>query len=223
MDQPIRPVATRRVSLRAAGVALGIAGLTALASVGAAAGATSIHKPRKVVISTTKNAGLGTILVSGKTLYTLKASKTPCTAQCLKVWPAVLLPKDVKAATAGSGVSAKKLGTVKRAGGARQVTYSGKALYWFSGDRTVGQAAGNVTNQWGKWSAVVTVGLSTTSTSQLPPPSATTAPSASATPSPASPPQTSPPPTNPPPTSPPPTTPPPTTATTAPSTGGASF
>ena len=59
-----------------------------------------------VVVSTTKNAKFGTILVSGKTLYTLKASKTPCTATCLKIWPALVLPKGVTKATAGSGVSA---------------------------------------------------------------------------------------------------------------------
>src|SRR5580658_248735 len=70
-----------------------------------------------IVISTAKNAKLGTILVSGNTLYTLKASQTPCTAQCLTVWPAVLLPKGVTSAMAGKGASAAKLGTVKRSGG----------------------------------------------------------------------------------------------------------
>ncbi len=109
-----------------------------------------------IVISTGKNAKLGTILVSGNTLYTLKASKTPCTAQCLTVWPAVLLPKGVTSAMAGKGVSAAKLGTVKRSGGALQVTYSGKPLYWFSGDKAMGQVNGNVTDTWGKWSSIVT-------------------------------------------------------------------
>ena len=252
MDQPKRhPDVTRRFTFRAAGVALGVGGLAAMVSFGSAAGAASSHKPKRVVISTTKNAELGTILVSGTTLYTLKASKTPCTAQCLKVWPAVVLPKGVKTATAGAGVSTRKLGTMKRAGGVRQVTYSGKALYWFSGDRTAGQVGGNVTDQWGRWSAFVTVALSTTSTPQPVAPSATTGPSAttapsattgpsattapsatvpppSSTPLPAtpatSPPSTTPAPTTPPATTPPATTPPPPpTTTTAPSSGGASF
>jgi len=109
-----------------------------------------------IVISTAKNAKLGTILVSGNTLYTLKASKTPCTTQCLTVWPAVLLPKGVTSAMAGKGVSAAKLGTVKRSGGTLQVTYSGKPLYWFSGDKAMGQVNGNVTDTWGKWSSIVT-------------------------------------------------------------------
>jgi predicted lipoprotein with Yx(FWY)xxD motif len=109
-----------------------------------------------VVVSATKSGQLGTILVSGNTLYTLRASATPCTALCLTIWPELLLPKGVTKAKAGTGVSASKLGTVKRAHGALQVTYAGKALYWFSGDTAAGQVNGNVTDAWGKWSDVVT-------------------------------------------------------------------
>ena len=100
-----------------------------------------------VTVSSTKNAKLGTILVSGKTLYTLKPSSTACTAACLKVWPALVLPAGVTKAKAGSGVSAAKLGTVKR-NGVVQVTYGGKPLYYFVGDTTTGQANGDVTDTW---------------------------------------------------------------------------
>ena len=62
-------------------------------------------------------------------------------------------------------MSAAKLGTVKVAGGALQVTYSGKALYWFIGDKAPGQVNGNVTDTWGKWSDVATVKPATTPTS----------------------------------------------------------
>ena len=140
---------------RLAAGALALGGLSAALVGGGAAGA-SIHSAKNVVVSTAKSAKSGTVLVSGNTLYTLKPSKTACTATCLKVWPALTLPKGVKKATAGSGVSASKLGTVTRAGGVRQVTYNGKALYWFSGDTADGQVNGNVTDEWGKWSAVVT-------------------------------------------------------------------
>jgi len=121
-----------------------------------AASAASTHMGKPIVISTSENPQVGMILVSTRPLYTLRASKTPCTARCLKIWPEVLLPKGVSKAKAGHGVSAAKLGTVKRSNGALQVTYSGKALYWFSGDRGVGQVHGNVTDTWGRWSAVVT-------------------------------------------------------------------
>ena len=58
-------------------------------------------------------------------------------------------------AKAGSGVNASKLGTVKR-NGVVQVTYGGKPLYFFVGDTKAGQVNGNVTDTWGKWTAVVT-------------------------------------------------------------------
>jgi predicted lipoprotein with Yx(FWY)xxD motif len=135
---------------RMAGAVVALGGLTGLVVADGTAGAAT-----GVVVSTTKNPNLGTILVSGKTVYTLKASKTPCTTQCLKIWPALMLPRGVTKATAGTGVSASKLGTVKR-GGALQVTYAGKPLYFFVGDTGTGQVHGNLSDTWGKWSDVVT-------------------------------------------------------------------
>jgi predicted lipoprotein with Yx(FWY)xxD motif len=122
----------------------------------AAAGATTNAAAKTVVVSTAKSAKFGTVLVSGKTLYTLKPSKTACTAACLKVWPALVLPAGQSKATAGSGVTASKLGTKTRSGGIHQVTYGGKPLYFFVGDTGTGQVNGNVSDEWGKWSAVVT-------------------------------------------------------------------
>src|ERR1700733_8679624 len=137
-------------------VAVGGISLSVLAA-SAEAGAASA-----VTVSSTKNDKMGTILVSGKTLYTLKPSSTACTAACLKVWPALVLPAGVTKAKAGAGVSAAKLGTVKR-NGVVQVTYGGKPLYYFVGDTTTGQANGDVTDTWGKWTAVVTKKSATSS------------------------------------------------------------
>jgi len=131
-------------------------GLSAFVLAPDAARAASSNATKSVVISTAKNSKYGTILVSGHTLYTLKPNGTACTAKCLTIWPEVLLPKGVKNAKAGTGVSTAKLGTVKRAGGALQVTYSGKALYWFFKDTAAGQVKGVGTDTWGKWSVVVT-------------------------------------------------------------------
>jgi len=147
---------TRRVSLRRiAAAVVAVFGLSAFVLAPVAARASS-NATKSVVVSTAKNSRYGTILVSGKTLYTLKPSNVACTSQCLKVWPEVLLPKGMKKATAGTGVSAAKLGTVRRAGGALQVTYSGKALYWFFKDTAAGQVKGVGTDIWGTWSVVVT-------------------------------------------------------------------
>ena len=163
MDQTIRH---RMTTLRApvgriAVAAFAVGGLsTALFDASTAGAAT-----KSVVVSTATNAKFGKILVSRKTLYTLKASKTACTAECLKIWPALVLPKGESKAKAGTGVSASKLGTMTRSGGVRQVTYAGKALYWFSGDTGSRQVNGNITDVWGKWSAVVTKKVSTSGAS----------------------------------------------------------
>ncbi len=129
-------------------VAIGVVGLSLVAAetAGAATG---------VVVSTNKTAKQGTYLVSGKALYTLKPSKTSCGASCQKIWPPLMLPTGVTTATAGSGVSAAKLGTVTRSGGALQVTYGGKPLYHFFKDTSAGKVTGNITDKWGKWSVVV--------------------------------------------------------------------
>jgi predicted lipoprotein with Yx(FWY)xxD motif len=140
---------------RIAGVALAIAGLFAVAFAPSAAGAAT-GPATASEISTAKNAKLGTILVAGNTVYTVKASKTACTAECLKTWRPVLLPQGVTSATAGGGADTSKLGTVAAADGALQVTYGGKALYWSSKDKAAGQVHGNVSDKWGKWSTVAT-------------------------------------------------------------------
>ena len=115
---------------------------------------TSTPTAKGVEVSAVQSAGHGTILVSGNTLYTLKTpSQTPCAADCLKIWPALLLPAGSTAAIAGPGVDASKLGTVAQ-GSALQVTYAGQALYYFSQDTGPGQVTGNVNDVWGTWSDV---------------------------------------------------------------------
>jgi predicted lipoprotein with Yx(FWY)xxD motif len=133
-----------------------VGGLSASVFAVSTAGAATSREAKTVAVSTVKTTKFGKILVSGKTLYTLKPNKTACTAQCVQIWPELVLPQGVTKATAGTGVSASKLGTVARAGGVLQVTYDGKPLYWFSGDTAAGQVHGNVTDTWGKWTVVVT-------------------------------------------------------------------
>jgi len=220
---------TTRLASSIAAVVLGVIGVLSWALPAGVASAAISHKPKSFVISTLGNAQLGTILVKGTPLYTLQASKTRCATQCLKIRPEVLLPRGMKKATAGNGVKSSKLGTIKRAHGALQVTYAGQPLYRFSGDTAGSEVNGNITDLWGKWSVVVTVKLAnatpvpgsvglaptsppagTSSTSRTSPPT-TSAPSHTTQP----PPTTRPPPT----TQPPPTT----TPTTSPGTGGVGF
>jgi predicted lipoprotein with Yx(FWY)xxD motif len=153
--QPRQAAHGLRISGMAA-TALALGGLSLSAVAAAPAGAATGRVAKSVTVKTVSVANVGTVLASGKTLYTLKPSSTPCTAACLKIWPELVLPKGVTKATAGSGVSSSKLGTVTRAHGVRQVTFGGKPLYWFAKDTRPGQVRGNITDTWGTWTAVVT-------------------------------------------------------------------
>jgi predicted lipoprotein with Yx(FWY)xxD motif len=102
-----------------------------------------------VAVSTSNVAQFGKILMSGNTVYTLEASKTCRAAQCLKIWPEHLLPKGAREATATGGVSAPRLGTIERSGGALQVTYDGKPPYTFVEGSEPGQVGGSVADQRG--------------------------------------------------------------------------
>jgi predicted lipoprotein with Yx(FWY)xxD motif len=144
----------RGASMAAATLALGGLSLSALAV--APAGATTSRAAKAVVVKTVTVAKFGKVLASGKTLYTVKPSSTACTAACLQVWPALVLPKGVTKATAGKGVSSSKLGSTSLAGGIRQVTYGGKPLYYFVGDTGPRQVKGNVSDMWGTWTSAKT-------------------------------------------------------------------
>ncbi len=145
----MHPIRGSRVGARTLMVGVAAALLFTVGPVGAS----TSH----VKVSTASTKKLGTFLVSGLTLYQL--NKSDCTSgMCLKVWPPLLLPKGVTKATAGPGVNAAKLGTLRMANGARQVTYGGKALFWFVKDAAPGQVRGNnVKDQWGTWTVYTTV------------------------------------------------------------------
>lgn len=123
-----------------------------------------------VTITAKSVPGVGTVLVNGqgKTLYLLnseKGGKITCTDAngCTKIWPDTELPKGMTAATAGSGVQASLLGTVKGDSGALYVTYNGWPLYTFSGDSGPAVAHGQgITSFGGTWYALTTSGNAAT-------------------------------------------------------------
>ena len=97
------------------------------------------------------NTGLGEVLVDvkGRTLYVFtkdKGDQSVCSGKCVVAWPALTV---TGAATPGTGVEASLLSTSKQANGSSQVTYGGKPLYHFAGDKAPGDTNGQGLN--GVW------------------------------------------------------------------------
>jgi len=97
----------------------------------------------------------------GRTVYLWEGDRggmSHCTGACAAAWPPVVATPN-----AGHGVIASKLGTVRRSGGARQVTYAGHPLYYFDGDTAAGQTNGQGSNAFGaKWWLVSPAGSAIT-------------------------------------------------------------
>ena len=111
-------------------------------------------------VKAAKSSKYGSLLVSstGMTLYHMTSEKPgsiKCTGGCAKFWPPLLLSGAVKP-TAGSGVFALKLGTIKRPDGHIQVTYNRMALYRFALDKKPGDVKGQGVQ--GIWFAVTPAG-----------------------------------------------------------------
>ena len=69
--------------------------------------------------------------------FTRDRGRSACYGACAKAWPPYFAPRG----TLGVGPGLKRwlLGTVKRRNGRRQVTYAGRPLYHYIGDRNTGQ------------------------------------------------------------------------------------
>jgi predicted lipoprotein with Yx(FWY)xxD motif len=95
----------------------------------------------RVLLNTTEIHGVSVLTnSSGYTLYWFapdSATKSTCYGTCAVYWPPV-----IGSPVAGRGVTGS-LGTIKRTGGAAQVTYDGHPLYTYVGDSAPGQATGN--------------------------------------------------------------------------------
>jgi predicted lipoprotein with Yx(FWY)xxD motif len=111
------------------------------ASASASASEAAAGAEVKVAHTTAGDALVGK---DGKTLYFFAkdtSGTSTCTGGCANNWPAFTLGAG-ETATAGSGVTASWLATVKRSDGSTQVTYNGHPLYYFAGDKAAGDANG---------------------------------------------------------------------------------
>jgi predicted lipoprotein with Yx(FWY)xxD motif len=96
------------------------------------------------------SSAYGKILVNSKgdTLYLWvkdKSNQSECNTDCLGVWPFLLISGKP---TAGSGVNAKLLGTIKVKGG-NEVTYNKHPLYTYVSDVKPGIISGEGSTSFG--------------------------------------------------------------------------
>jgi predicted lipoprotein with Yx(FWY)xxD motif len=115
---------------------------------GTGATATTAAPAGTVAVAST---ALGDVLVDakGRTLYAFtkdKGDQSVCSGKCAAAWPALTV---TGAPTPGSGVQASLLSTAKQANGTTQVTYGGRPLYYFAGDKAPGETKGQGLN--GVW------------------------------------------------------------------------
>ena len=139
-------------------VALAAAGVGAAAAVthqsSGLSGTVDLHKTKLGKVLATK---------SGMTLYLFKIDKkgsSACYGQCATYWPPLLTKAKP---SAGTGIKANLLGTIKRKDGTKQVTYAGHPLYLFKLDKKAGQVNGEGQNFFGgKWYGVNSAGKAVT-------------------------------------------------------------
>ncbi len=99
----------------------------------------------------------GTILFDGRgfVLYAFThdaPGRSRCSGDCAKAWPPYLVHTRP---AARAGAAGRLLGTIRRSDGTTQVTYAGRPLYYYIGDRKAGQIlCQNVTEFGGTWLVV---------------------------------------------------------------------
>jgi predicted lipoprotein with Yx(FWY)xxD motif len=103
---------------------------------------------------TARSSSFGKVLFDGHgfVLYAFTRDRraSRCYGECAKAWPPYFAPKGKL--VAGRGVKRALLGAVRRKNGRRQVTYAGKPLYYFVGDRRPGQIlCQDVFEYGGRW------------------------------------------------------------------------
>ncbi len=125
--------------------------LAVAASAGGIASAAT-HSSRSTV--TVRPSRYGRILFDGRGFALYAFTRDPrgrslCRGACATTWPPYLVKARPRAA---AGVKASRLGTTRRADGRLQVTYGGRPLYYYIGDRSPGQVlCQNVREFGGLW------------------------------------------------------------------------
>jgi predicted lipoprotein with Yx(FWY)xxD motif len=130
--------------------------LTFLAAVAAALAVTAapMAAEQAAPTLTVHSSSFGNVLFDGRGFVLYAFTKDPrgrsaCGGACAKAWPPYVVRGPVRA---GAGVKASLLGTIRRANGSRQVTYAGRPLYFYVGDKKPRQIlCQNVSEFGGLW------------------------------------------------------------------------
>lgn len=115
--------------------------------------------PRSTVM--VKASSFGRVLFDGRgfVLYGFTRDprgKSACNGACARAWPPYVVKSPPRA---GLGAAARLVGTTRRRNGSLQVTYAGRPLYYYVGDRKSGQIlCQNVTEFGGVWRVVRATG-----------------------------------------------------------------
>jgi predicted lipoprotein with Yx(FWY)xxD motif len=104
---------------------------------------------------TVRSSQYGSILFDGRgrALYAFtrdrRGGSSRCYGACAKAWPVYFAGGRL---LAGKGVKRSLIGTTKRRDGRRQITYNGRPLYYYVGDKKAGQVTcQNVAEYGGTW------------------------------------------------------------------------
>ena len=131
--------------------------LVAIAAFGAIAGSVTAVANRSRAGVVVGSSSFGRVLFDGRGFVLYGFTRDPrgrsaCSGDCARAWPPYIVKSRPRA---GAGVTAARVGTIKRADGSLQATYAGHALYYYIGDRKPGQIlCQNVTEFGGVWRIV---------------------------------------------------------------------
>ena len=132
-----------------------LAGLgCAAVAVGALAPAAMPEQSASRATLTARASSYGKVLHDGRGFvvyaFTRDRPRSACYGACAKAWPPYFAPKGTL--RVGAGLKRSLLGTAKRKNGRRQVTYAGRPLYYYVGDRRPGQIlCQDVVEYGGRW------------------------------------------------------------------------
>jgi predicted lipoprotein with Yx(FWY)xxD motif len=148
---------SKLVAVTVAALTLGAAGAAIVSPAGAAYPSPQAATGQRI---TAHHSRYGTVIFTGQGraiyLFARDHGKSACYGACAKAWPPVLTKGKP---TAGTGVRASLLGTLRRKDGTQQVTYAGHPLYRFVNDKKAGEITCQNVSQFGaKWLVLTPAG-----------------------------------------------------------------